>query len=73
MALDERILTAFKLTGNDTDFVCNENMRIFGIECGCSLKKVKETIVAMNSKVHEGKHKEGTHQFKGLRGLCEVE
>jgi hypothetical protein len=67
--LDERVLSTFKLTGSDDDFVSNEEMRDLAIEWGCSLKKLKIQILGMNSKIREGIHKEGGKQFKGFRGI----
>jgi hypothetical protein len=68
--LDERVLSAFKLTGSDNDFVSNEDMRGLAVEWGCSLKKLKIEILGMNSKIREGIHKEGGKQFKGFRGIA---
>jgi hypothetical protein len=67
--LDERILSAFNLTGSDAHFVSNEDMRELALEWGCSLKKLKAQILGMNSKIREGIHKEGGKQFKGFRGI----
>lgn len=67
--LDERILSAFKLTGSDDDFVSNEDMRDLAVEWGCSLKKLKIEILGLNSKIREGIRKEGGKQFKGFRGI----
>lgn len=68
--LDERIITAFNLTGSDNDFTSNEDMRDLAAEWGCSLKKLKIEILGMNSKIREGIHKEGGKQFKGFRGIA---
>jgi hypothetical protein len=68
--LDERILSAFKLSGCDDDFVSNEDMRDLAVEWGCSLKKLKIEILGMNSKIREGIHKEGSKKFKGFRGIA---
>lgn len=68
--LDERILSAFKLTGSDDDFVSNEDMRDLAVEWGCSLKKLKAQIIGMNSKIREGIHKEDGKKFKGFRGIA---
>lgn len=68
--LDERILSAFKLSGSDDDFVSNEDMRDLAVEWGCSLKKLKIEILGMNSKIREGIHKEGSKKFKGFRGIA---
>ena len=67
--LDERILSAFNLTGSDAHFVSNEDMRELALEWGCSLKKLKIEILGMNSKIREGIRKEGGKQFKGFRGI----
>jgi len=68
--LDERIITAFNLTGSDDDFVSNEDMRDLAVEWCCSLKKLKIEILGMNSKIREGIHKEGGKKFKGFRGIA---
>ena len=68
--LDERIISAFKLSGCDDDFVSNEDMRGLAVEWGCSLKKLKIEILGMNTKIREGIHKEGSKQFKGFRGIA---
>lgn len=68
--LDERIITAFNLTGSDDDFTSNEDMRDLAVEWGCSLKKLKIEILGMNSKIREGIHKEGGKKFKGFRGIA---
>lgn len=67
--LDERIITTFKLTGSDDDFVSNEDMRDLAVEWGCSLKKLKIEILGMNPKIREGIRKEGGKQLKGFRGI----
>ncbi len=68
--LDERILSAFTLTGSDDDFVSNEDMCDLAVEWGCSLKKLKIQILGMNSKIREGMHKECGKKFKGFRGIA---
>jgi len=68
--LDERVISAFKLTGSEEDFVSNEDMRDLAVEWGCSLKKLKAQIIGMNTKIREGIHKEGGKQFKGFRGIA---
>jgi hypothetical protein len=67
--LDERVISAFNLTGSDSDFVTNDEMRELAVEWGCSLKKLKVQILGMNSKIREGIRKEGGKQFKGFRGI----
>ena len=70
MRLDERVLSQYVLSGDNTHFVKNEDLRAYAEEeCGCSLKKLKAQIISMNNKIVEGIHKEGTKQFKGLRGI----
>lgn len=69
MRLDERVLSQYLLSGDTTHFVKNEDLREYAEECGCSLKKLKAQIIAMNGNITEGKHKEGTKDFKGLRGI----
>lgn len=68
--LDERVISAFKLTGSEDDFVSNEDMRDLAVEWGCSLKKLKAQIIGMNNKIYEGVHKEGGKKFKGFRGIA---
>ena len=68
--LDERVISAFKLTGSEEDFVSNEDMRDLAVEWGCSLKKLKAQIIGMNNKIYEGAHKEGGKKFKGFRGIA---
>ena len=67
--LDERVISAFELTGSDAHFVSNEDMRDLAVEWGCSLRKLKAQILGMNSNIREGIHKEGGKQFKGFRGI----
>jgi hypothetical protein len=69
MRLDERVLSQYVLSGSDAHFVSNEDLREYAEECGCSLKKLKAQIISMNKIIKEGKHKEGSKDFKGLRGI----
>ena len=73
--LDERVLAAFKLTGDvDNDFVSNEYLRGFAGECGCSVKKLKVQLLGMNASIREGRGKmDGESKYgKGLRGLLRL-
>ena len=73
--LDERVLAAFKLTGDvDNDFVSNEYLRGFAGECGCSVKKLKVQLLGMNACIREGRGKmDGESKYgKGLRGLLRL-
>lgn len=70
--LDERVLAAFKLTGDvDNDFVSNEHLRGVAGECGCSVKKLKVQLLGMNAGIREGRGRmDGESKYgKGLRGL----
>lgn len=67
--LDEKVLNTFILSGNDSDFCSNEDLRRFSDDWGCSLKKLKIKICAMNNKIREGIQKDGKKQYKGFRGI----
>ena len=73
--LDERILAAFKLTGDVyNDFVSNEHLRGIAGECGCSVKKLKVQLLGMNAGIREGRGRmDGDSKYgKVLRGLLRL-
>lgn len=68
--LDERVLATFCLSGRDGDFTANDDLKRCAEEWGCSLKKLKVKIMAMNGDIREGIRKVGKRQSKGLRGIA---
>lgn len=67
-SIGKKIMTKFKITGSINDKITNEILRQFAFDNNTSLKKLKENIVSIDSRVKDFR----TNQMKGMSGILEI-
>lgn len=64
----QKITESFTITNKETDFVSNIELKDFATDNGVSLKKLKDNIKILSSKILEGKDKTAKRN-RGLTGI----
>jgi hypothetical protein len=64
----QKITDAFTITERETDFISNNDLKDFASENGVSLKKLKDNIKMLSSKILEGKDNTAKRN-RGLTGI----